>query len=306
MIKSNYNILPNLIIAGVNKAGTTSLFTYLALHPDICASSVKETCYFLPLRYGHEMLPITEYSKYFKHCKIKRYIMESTPGYFYGGKHIANAIKKQLGNVKIILLFRNPIDRLISFFKFKKTMMELDQNISIEEYIDACESISPDERGRHENNIFWGIEGGFYAKYLQGWFDVFEESVKIIFFDQLRDNSIQLLRELSEWLMIDHNPFYSASLNVENPSFNYNNKHLQRIALSVYNMGEKFWQNYPSIKHLLRCIYYKTNGKPFEEKIPNTIIKYLQSIYKPYNQRLALQLSRRGYKNLPSWLNEVI
>ena len=44
--------LPNLVIAGVPKAGTTSLFNYLAQHPDICPSDVKETRYFEPLRYG--------------------------------------------------------------------------------------------------------------------------------------------------------------------------------------------------------------------------------------------------------------
>ncbi len=35
-------ILPNLIIAGVGKAATTSLFAYLSAHPDICPARVKE------------------------------------------------------------------------------------------------------------------------------------------------------------------------------------------------------------------------------------------------------------------------
>ena len=36
------------IIAGVNKAGTTSLFVSLSTHPDVAPSSIKETGYFLP------------------------------------------------------------------------------------------------------------------------------------------------------------------------------------------------------------------------------------------------------------------
>ena len=38
--------LANLIIAGVTRAGTTSLFEALAWHPDICGSAAKETHYF--------------------------------------------------------------------------------------------------------------------------------------------------------------------------------------------------------------------------------------------------------------------
>ena len=48
--------LPNLIIACVTKAGTTSLFTYMVSHPHICCSSIKEVSYFLPLRWGSQLL----------------------------------------------------------------------------------------------------------------------------------------------------------------------------------------------------------------------------------------------------------
>src|SRR5262249_32274011 len=38
--------LPNFFIVGAGKAGTTSLHSYLAQHPQICMSPVKEPCYF--------------------------------------------------------------------------------------------------------------------------------------------------------------------------------------------------------------------------------------------------------------------
>jgi hypothetical protein len=34
--------LPNLLLAGIGKAGTTSMFWHLSQHPDICPSRVKE------------------------------------------------------------------------------------------------------------------------------------------------------------------------------------------------------------------------------------------------------------------------
>src|SRR3954463_13629169 len=88
--------LPNLVIAGVAKAGTTSLFNYLAQHPDICASDVKETRYFEPLRYGEVLPPIESYTAHFRHRQGERYALEATPTYFYGGRDVPPGIRVTL------------------------------------------------------------------------------------------------------------------------------------------------------------------------------------------------------------------
>jgi len=56
----------NAIIAGVNKAGTTSLFVTLAEHPDVAPASVKETKYFLPARWGQPLDPRAVYETYWE------------------------------------------------------------------------------------------------------------------------------------------------------------------------------------------------------------------------------------------------
>ncbi len=150
---------PNLVIAGVNKAATTSLFMYLSAHPQICASRVKETQYFLPLRYGATNLPpLSEYLIEFDHCNQVSYVMEATAGYYYGGLAVTQTIKNSLGDVKIILSFREPISRLFSYYKFKKSSLELDQSVSFDEYIRRCEALPIEERVKRENNLYWGIE----------------------------------------------------------------------------------------------------------------------------------------------------
>ena len=53
--------LPNLLIVGVAKAATTSLFQYLAQHPDIFPAELKELRYFTPLRYAEPLPPIGSY-----------------------------------------------------------------------------------------------------------------------------------------------------------------------------------------------------------------------------------------------------
>jgi hypothetical protein len=99
--------LPNLLIAGVAKAGTTSLFRYLAQHPDVCPSDVKELRYFSALRYGEDMAPLESYSAHFAHCEGQRYRMEATPGYYAGGRLVADAVDDLLPGARVLVSFRD-------------------------------------------------------------------------------------------------------------------------------------------------------------------------------------------------------
>ena len=77
-------MLPNLIIAGVPKAGTTSLFLALASHADVCGSRIKETQYFRPLLDGCELPPIGEYEASFARCGAQRYRSKQPQSTFMG------------------------------------------------------------------------------------------------------------------------------------------------------------------------------------------------------------------------------
>lgn len=305
--------LPNLVIAGVVKAGTTSVYSYLSHHPDIGCSTVKETCYFSYYRYGewddryqNSATPFEQYQQYFSHCENQKYVMEATPGYFEGGIKVAETIKKTLGdNVKIIIILREPVSRLISFFKYKKSMLELDNKVTLAEYIQQCEAVPLEKRVKKENDLYWGVDGGFYSNYLEDWFNVFGESIYITFLDELKKDPKLFLSNICTWLDIDDTVFESQDFLVENKSLNYKNKYLQQLALFINFKAEKFWRANSGIKIFLRNIYYSLNGLPHEEKISEETRNYLQSLYQPYNQKLAAQLLARNYTNLPQWLREV-
>lgn len=304
--------LPNLVIAGVVKGGTTSIYSYLSLHPEICCSAVKETCYFSFYRYGqwdsryrNTDDPYQQYCQYFAHCSNQKYILEATPGYFEGGYRLANAIQKLLGDdVKILIILRNPVDRFLSFYKYKKSMMEIDRTLTVKEYIQQCQKLPLKEKLKQENDTYWGIEGGFYDLYLAEWLETFDQNVKVAFFDDLKSNSKLLLKNLCQWLEIDPTVYDTACLAVENKSVGYKNKLLQQIALVVNTRLEKFWRSQPKLKTNLRDFYYTLNGSSYREKIEDEIIKELQAIYAPHNQRLREQLMSRGYNNLPTWLTD--
>ena len=131
--------LPNLVIAGVPKAGTTSLFSYLAQHPEVCGSDVKEPRYFNPLRLGGELGPIEEYTAHFAHCAGQRYAMEASPGYFYGGRTLARGLLEALPDPRVVLILRAPGERCWSWFRFVKTRLHIPKDMSFDVYLDRCE-----------------------------------------------------------------------------------------------------------------------------------------------------------------------
>lgn len=295
--------LPNLIIAGVVKGGTTSMFKYLSAHPDICVSNIKETCFFHGLRYGHDLEPLSLYESYFSHCTNQRYIAEATPSYFEGGRALAEGLKNTLGgDLKIVIFLRDPVDRLISFFKFKKSMLEIPQDILFEDYIARCESMNPEEKKRRENNVWWGVDGGKYDIYLSDWFDVFGDKLKVVFFDDMKSDARGLTMDLCHWLGVDPSIYETYKFEVENKTVSYKNPFLQRFALSVNKGLESYWRAHPELKSNLRSFYYSLNGKQHADVIDEGARKRLLDIYAPHNVSLRATLRAHGYTKLPAWL----
>jgi hypothetical protein len=297
-------ILPNLIIAGVNKAGTTSLFSYLSRHPDIGASKVKETCYFLPYRYGEPMKSIDEYAQYFDHLTDKRYVMESTPGYFYGGMRMARKIDETLPGVRIIIILRDPVDRLLSHYSFMKAMLDIDKDISFEDYLYECMSIDDSEIETRKNNRWYGVQGGRYEKHIEPWLDVFDGRVKLLFFDDLRDNRSLLLKDICSWLELHDDIFELLKLDVENKTLQYKSKEMQRLALWINNKGERIFRKYPDVKTFLRNGYRKINSSKKKEVISSELKEQAKTYYSDTYEYLAFKLKSRGFDRLPVWLRD--
>lgn len=89
------NTLPNFLIVGAQKCGTTSLHEILAAHSEAGMSKVKEINFFTNPEKHKKGLQY--YSSFFEDTKGK-IIGESSPGYIcYPG--VADLIKEELGQV---------------------------------------------------------------------------------------------------------------------------------------------------------------------------------------------------------------
>src|SRR5690554_2260780 len=120
------NKLPNFIIAGFPKCGSTALHYYLEDHPQIYMPKQKELHFFTnaiisKLNQGTgdkevkktQITNLNDYLKCFENVKTELAVGDASPSYA-NYPEVLDEINKQLNNPKIVLLLRDPIQRAYS------------------------------------------------------------------------------------------------------------------------------------------------------------------------------------------------
>lgn len=294
--------LPNLVVVGVSKAGTTSLFEYLGRHPDIGLSDVKELRYFTPVRYGEPLAPVTSYAEHFRGCTTERYAVEATPGYFYGGRPLAGAMRETCGSVRAVLSLREPADRCWSWFRFVKSRLRIPRELGFDDYLDRCQELhDAGVDGLVEHQPFWGLGGGCYAEWFDGWADEFGSDLRVVFFDDLVQEPGVVMDGLFDWLGLEGGSEATDGLEAANKTAQYRNRTVQHLAVAVNRRGERFFRRHPRLKSGLRSGYYALNRAEPGDSMSAGARERLHAFYAPYNARLADQLGRIGLDLPASW-----
>jgi hypothetical protein len=181
--------LPNFLVIGAAKAGTTSLYHYLRAHPDIYMSPIKEPRYFSRDIPGTTRAPIRTrraYEKLFAAVTTQHAIGEASPQYLYSIE-APSRIGEELGEPKLIVSLRNPADRAYSSYLGRVR--------------------SGDELGGVEEAMRPGtyyFETSLYYPKLRRYFDRFDRSkIKVILFDDLIAETHSVMRALYEFLDVD-------------------------------------------------------------------------------------------------------
>jgi hypothetical protein len=294
--------LANLVVIGVSKAGTTSLFEYLGTHPQVGLADRKELRYFTPLRYGQPLEPLVSYSRHFRHCSSERYAVEATPGYFYGGRPLARAMHETCGPVRALLSLREPGDRCWSWFRFVKSRTRIPKDLSFEDYLTRCEQLhAAGVDGSRENQAYWGLGGSCYADWLDAWVDELGEDLKLVFFDDLVSDPRRVVDELFEWLGLDPAEAEKPQLETANKTEPYRNRTFQRTAVAVNRRGEVFFRRHPHLKRGMRSVYYRVNKPTSRQGMTQAARERLDQFFEPYNARLTTQLARLGLDLPEAW-----
>jgi len=121
-------MLPTFILAGAPKCGTTSLWEYFQMHPDVCTCAVKEPKFFCeepsyvqePDNYrskstGNYQKSINWYKSLFRQCKVENAIGEASGNYFIS-LEAPQLINKHLPDVILLFILRDPVERIYSHY----------------------------------------------------------------------------------------------------------------------------------------------------------------------------------------------
>jgi hypothetical protein len=201
--------MPNFLIIGAAKAGTTALYDSLEQHPQIYMSAVKEPNFFAlegeelnfaknSVKAGYLadcMTDIALYHQQFQGVSNEIAIGEASPIYLYHPK-APERIKHYIPNIKLVTILRDPIERAYSNF-----MHHVQDDL--EHSTDFIKGIE-EEESRVRDNWWWGFyytRAGFYYEQLKRYFDRFERSqIKVYLYEDLTTNDLGILRDIFQFL----------------------------------------------------------------------------------------------------------
>lgn len=196
--------LPDFLIIGAGKSGTTAMLNFLGQHPEVFLPHRKEPNFFAiegiqpeefesePAQVYHRR-SINNYQDYrdlFENAGKNQVVGENSNLYLYSKKAIEN-INNYVPQAKMIALLRNPTERLLSRYNHLVREGSEPQG-DIEEIFD-------------QNSIWWKqpdlIIEGFYGKYLEEYYRVFNNGqLKVVLYDDFRSNTLAVMKDIYRFI----------------------------------------------------------------------------------------------------------
>ena len=197
--------LPDFLILGAQKAGTTALYAYLRWHPQITGPSFKEVSFFdrhyaRGERWYRAHLPV----------RRKGLVGEASPSYLFHPL-APERVARLLPSARLIALLRNPVDRAFSHYQHEVALGR--EELSFEDAL-AREGERMEgeiERMLREPEYFsyrwWNYTyaaRGRYAEQLERWFATFpREQLLVLLTDELAADTAAAYGRVLEFLGVD-------------------------------------------------------------------------------------------------------
>jgi hypothetical protein len=183
--------LPNFLIIGAGKSGTTSLYHWLREHPDVFLPSLKEPFFLTydpddPRVHGWPF-PITslrEYEALFDGVTTERAIGEATPAYL-DSPIAPDRIRELLGSPRMIVSLRDPVSRVFSYAQMAIRL-------------GRATDLAAEVRRRTASNEH------LYAPKLKRYFDMFgHDAIAIVLYDDVIADPDVVCARLFRFLDVD-------------------------------------------------------------------------------------------------------
>ena len=195
--------LPDAVILGAQKCGTSSLHNYLTQHPGVIAPLRKEVHYF-DLNYGRGE---AWYRAHFGRQGEPGLNLDSSPYYLFHPA-VPRRMRELLPDVRLIVLLRDPVRRAYSHYWHERDKGQ--EELSFEAAIDAeperlgrvAELLASGELERsreHQRHSY--LARGRYAEQLERWFATYpRERIRVLRFEDFVQDPLAALNGTLEFL----------------------------------------------------------------------------------------------------------
>lgn len=201
--------LPDFLVIGAQKSGTSTMFRYLTLHPQIYGS-VKKEVHFFDRNYGKGVNWYRSHFPMRKKLKNGCITGEASPCYLMF-PHAAERISQLLPEVKLIILLRNPVDRAVSHYFHEVRGGR--ENLPIDEALEAEENrIRPELIKLQQDKTYHSISyrnysykmRGVYIDQIKSYLQFFNRNkLYIIKSEEFFENPLATLKGLFAFLEVD-------------------------------------------------------------------------------------------------------
>lgn len=280
--------LPNFLIIGSQKAGTTWISKNLSQHPDIFLPK-GEPHFFPKENFGKGF---EWYERYFQQAAGEKAVGEKSTGYLCvtTSPEIPGNIYRSFPDVKLIAVLRNPVNRAISAFSHYLAGGEIPPFCQIDDLLVGDK--------QHLVQHLGLIEFGRYYHQLKWYFEMFDSSQIMVLF--LEDDIIQqpelTLKQLCLFLGVD--PFFNFQ-NIDERQNKFRRSPLG-ITLGYYLPPMRELVHYMdlSVSHVMER-YVLGSGTKYKQVPQESTIQKLYELYEEDNEKLFSLLRRKP----TSWQN---
>ena len=291
--------LPNLLIVGAAKSGTTSLHNYLNQHPSVFMCSPKEPHFLINKDIGEQRIPngvlsVEDYKFLFKGSSTKKYRGESSVMYLSFPEFAIKNINKYLSkDVKIIIMLRNPVDRAYSGYQHVKRYNFM-ESLSFEKALDQSEN-----RYHNTSNMTPAsryLELGMYFEQVKIFIEEFD-NVHVIIYDDYKNDFSSEMNNVFKFLDLD-----AFKVNTDEKhmvgGWEWKNERIKSIMMkrTLFKRVLKFLFPFKSLRKGIMVNLRKRNINKIEKINPETE-KWLKEYYKSDVKKLSLLLD----KDLNNW-----
>lgn len=291
--------LPNFIIGGAPKCGTTSLFDWLVAHPDVCGSHAKEPFFLMdkgnPLTRKYLNFQdhgLEAYPKVFPRCtEAHKVVLEASTHYLY--QDTAREVIADLPTRPLVLfMLRKPSERVFSSFSYFKNKGNIRKGVTFTDCLSMLAK-NPDRsavsRWAYRTSGFVlprDIQYSRYADYLSLWRERLGEGrTKIMLFETMRADPQAAVRKLCDWVGIDPAYYDDFDFDPKNRTSVLRSHGLQRVA----QLFATPIRSGPAKEAMKRAYYWvqATQQREPRTTADETAIAELDHYFRPYNERLA-------------------